>query len=193
MEHLIRVYGLPAVFFGVLLESAGVPVPGETMLIAASVLAAQGDLSLTLVIAVAAVAAIIGDNVGYWLGRTAGRRLLRRWGPVARYADKMLPPAERFFARHGGKAVFFARFITGIRVVGAIVAGLAGMDWWRFLLWNAAGGIVWATTVALAAYYLGRAVASTMDRYGVVGGAVVLAALAVLYGAVHGLRRWRAR
>lgn len=193
MEHLIRVYGLPAVFFGVLLESAGVPVPGETMLIAASVLAAQGDLSLTLVIAVAAVAAIIGDNVGYWLGRAAGRRLLRRWGPVARYADKMLPPAERFFVRHGGKAVFFARFITGIRVVGAMVAGLAGMDWWRFLLWNAAGGIVWATTVALAAYYLGRAVASTMDRYGVVGGAVVLAALAVLYGVVHGLRRWRAR
>lgn len=190
MNHLIAVYGLSAVFLAVMLESAGVPVPGETALIAASVLAAQGLLSLPLVIVVAAAAAIIGDNAGYWIGRAAGRRLLERWRPVARYTEKMLPPAERFFAHHGGKAVFLARFIPGLRVIGALVAGIAGMEWWRFLVWNMAGGMVWATSVALIAYGLGEAVASAVDRYGLIAGAVVIAAAAVLYALVHGLRRW---
>ncbi len=190
MNHLIAVYGLSAVFLAVMLESTGVPVPGETALIAASVLAAQGLLSLPLVIVVAAAAAIIGDNAGYWIGRAAGRRLLERWRPVARYTEKMLPPAERFFAHHGGKAVFLARFIPGLRVIGALVAGIAGMEWWRFLVWNVAGGMVWATSVALIAYGLGEAVASAVDRYGLIAGAVVIAAAAVLYALVHGLRRW---
>jgi len=192
VNHLIAVYGLSAVFLAVMLESAGVPVPGETALIAASVLAAQGLLSLPLVIVVAAAAAIIGDNAGYWIGRAAGRRLLERWRPVARYTEKMLPPAERFFAHHGGKAVFLARFIPGLRVIGALVAGIAGMEWWRFLVWNMAGGMVWATSVALIAYGLGEAVASAIGRYGLIAGAVVIAAAAVLYALVHGLRRWRA-
>ncbi len=102
----------------------------------------------------------------------------------------MLPPAERFFAHHGGKAVFLARFIPGLRVIGALVAGIAGMEWWRFLVWNVAGGMVWATSVALIAYGLGEAVASAVDRYGLIAGAVVIAAAAVLYALVHGLRRW---
>ena len=192
MNHLIAISGLSAVFLAVMLESAGLPVPGETALIAASVLAAQGLLSLPLVIVVAAAAAIIGDNAGYWIGRAAGRRLLERWRPVARYTDKMLPLAERFFSHHGGKAVFLARFIPGLRVIGALVAGIAGMEWWRFLAWNVAGGVVWATSVALIAYWLGETVASVIDRYGLIGGAVGIAAAAVLYGLVHGLRRWRA-
>src|SRR2546425_1245963 len=153
-----------------MLESTGVPVPGETALIAASVLAAQGLLSLPLVIVVAAAAAIIGDNAGYWIGRAAGRRLLERWRPVARYTEKMLPPAERFFAHHGGKAVFLARFIPGLRVIGALVAGIAGMEWWRFLVWNMAGGVVWATSVALIAYGLGEGVASAKSRDGLIAG-----------------------
>ena len=191
MNHLIAIYGLSAVFLAVMLESAGVPVPGETALIAASVLAAQGLLSLPLVILVAAAAAIIGDNAGYWIGRAAGRRLLERWRPVARYTEKMLPPAERFFAHHGGKAVFLARFIPGLRVIGALVAGIAGMEWWRFLVWNVAGGMVWATSVALIADGLGEAVASAIGPYGLIGGAVVIAAAALLYGLLHNLRRWR--
>jgi len=191
VNHLIAIYGLSAVFLAVMLESTGVPVPGETALIAASVLAAQGLLSLPLVIVVAAAAAIIGDNAGYWIGRAAGRRLLERWRPVARYTEKMLPPAERFFAHHGGKAVFLARFIPGLRVIGALVAGIAGMEWWRFLVWNMAGGMVWATSVALIAYGLGEAVARAIGRYGLIGGAVVIAAAALLYGLLHNLRRWR--
>ena len=108
MNHLTAIYGLAALFLAIMLESAGLPVPGETALIAASVLAAQGLLSLPLGIVVAATAAIIGDNAGYWIGRAAGRRLLECWRPVARYTDKMLPLAERFFSHHGGKAVFLA-------------------------------------------------------------------------------------
>ena len=192
MNHLVATYGLAALFLAVMLESAGMPVPGETALIAASVLAARGLVSLIAVIVVAAAAAIIGDNAGYWIGRAAGRRLLTRWRPIARYADKMLPPAERFFAHHGGKAVFLARFMPGLRVIGALVAGIAGMAWWRFLAWNVAGGVVWATSVALVAYGLGEAVASAIGRYGLIGGAAAIAAAVIFYGLAHGLRRWRA-
>src|SRR5438093_11734358 len=174
-----------------MLESAGLPVPGETALIAASVLAAQGLVSLPAVIVVAAAAAIIGDNAGYRIGRAAGRRLLTRWRPVARYTERMLPPAERFFAHHGGKAVFLARFMPGLRVIGALVAGIAGMARWRFLVWNVAGGVVWATSVALIAYCLGEAVASAMGRYGLIGGIGAIAAAAVFYGLADGLRRRR--
>src|SRR5437867_10922938 len=174
-----------------MLESAGLPVPGETALIAASVLAAQGLVSLPAVIVVAAAAAIIGDNAGYRIGRAAGRRLLTRWRPVARYTERMLPPAERFFAHHGGKAVFLARFMPGLRVIGALVAGIAGMARWRFLVWNVAGGVVWATSVALIAYWLGEAVASAMGRYGLIGGVGAIAAAAVFYGLAPGLRRLR--
>src|SRR2546426_5560385 len=191
VNHLIAIYGLSAVFLAVMLESTGVPVPGETALIAASVLAAQGLLSLPLVIVVAAAAAIIGDNAGYLIGRAAGRRLLERWRPIARYASKMLPPAERFYAHHGGKAVFLARFIPGLRVIGALVAGIAGMEWWRFLLWNVAGGMVWATSVALIAYGLGEAVARAIGRYGLIGGAGGIAAAAVVFWLFAHPRRWR--
>src|SRR3989449_8586760 len=191
VSHLISTYGLSALFLAVMLESAGMPVPGETALIAASVLAAQGLLSLPLVIVVAAAAAIIGHNAGYWIGRAAGRRLLERWRPVARYTEKMLPPAERFFAHHGGKAVFLARFIPGLRVIGALVAGIAGMEWWRFLVWNMAGGVVWATRVALISDCLGEAVASAIGRDGLVAGGGGIAAAAVLSAPVRAPRRLR--
>jgi len=89
------------------------------------------------------------------------------------------------------KAVFLARFMPGLRVIGALVAGIAGMARWRFLVWNVAGGVVWATSVALIAYCLGEAVASAMGRYGLIGGIGAIAAAAVFYGLAHGLRRWR--
>src|SRR5438034_7468422 len=98
------------------MESAGVPLPGETALIAAAILAERGNYSLVTVIVVAALAAIIGDNIGYWIGRKGGRKLLERWRPVAAYAERALPPSERFFERHGAKTVFFGRFIAVLRV-----------------------------------------------------------------------------
>ena len=164
------------------LESFGLPVPGETALIACGVLASQGSLSIVSVILVGIAAAIIGDNLGYWAARRGGRPLLERYRLTRGYAERYLPRSERFFARHGGKAVFFGRFVAVLRVTAAWVAGISHMSWWRFLAWNAAGGIVWATTIALVAYSLGDAAASALSRYGLyaAGGAVLLAALGFL-------------
>ena len=185
VEHLIEHYGLYFLFGIVCLESAGLWLPGETALIAAGVYAAKGHLSIAGVIVVAAAAAIIGDNIGYWLGREGGRRLLYRYAVLRRFAERVLPPAERFFERHGGKAVFLARFFGGVRVTGAWIAGITRMSWWRFLFWNAAGGIVWAVAVSLVAYYAGKAAADAIARYGVyaaiAGGLLVVFAIAALH------------
>ena len=186
VNHFVDHYGLAFLFTIVALESAGVWVPGETALIAAGVLASNGRLSIAAVIAVAAVGAILGDNVGYWIGRRYGRRILRRF----RWLDALLPRAERFFRRHGGKAVFLARFVAGVRVTGAWMAGISRMSWWRFLVWNAAGGIAWAAAVGLVAYYLGRAAADLIARYGLIGAGVV-AVLAIAGGVT--LHVWRQR
>ena len=185
MTHFIEHYGLWFLFAIVCLESAGLWLPGETALIAASVYAAKGHLSIAAVITVAAVAAIIGDNIGYWIGRKAARPLLYRYARVRRYADRVLPPAERFFRRHGGKAVFLARFFGGLRVTGAWMAGITRMQWWRFLFWNAAGGVVWAIAVGLLAYYAGKTAADALARYGIyaaiAGGLVLVAVIAALH------------
>jgi membrane protein DedA with SNARE-associated domain len=185
MAHFIQDYGLLFLFGIVCLESAGLWLPGETALIAAGVYASKGHLSIAGVIAVAAAAAILGDNIGYWLGREGGRRLLYRYALLQRFADRVLPPAERFFERHGGKAVFLARFFGGVRVTGAWMAGITRMTWWRFLFWNAAGGIVWAVAIGLLAFYAGKAAADALARYGVyaaiVGGLLLVAALVVLH------------
>jgi membrane protein DedA with SNARE-associated domain len=190
VTHFIANYGLLFLFGIVCLESAGLWVPGETALIAAGVYASKGNLSITAVIAVAAAGAVIGDNIGYWLGREGGRRLIERYRWMRRVADRLLPPAERFFARHGGKAVFLARFFGGVRVTGAWMAGITRMSWWRFLFWNAAGGIVWALAVGLVSFYAGRAVADSIARYGVYGG-IAVAVMFVL--AIATLHVWRRR
>jgi membrane protein DedA with SNARE-associated domain len=166
VTHLLISYGLLLLFAVVAAESAGVPLPGETALIAAAILGARGHYSIVEVIAVAAAAAIIGDNVGYWIGRIGGRALLERWGPIRRYAERALPPGERFFKKHGGKTVFIGRFVSVLRVTAAWLAGITHMPWWRFFLWNAAGGIVWATLVSLLAYYFGKAAADAVQTYG---------------------------
>lgn len=189
MTHFVEHYGLVFVFGIVCLESAGLWLPGETALIAAGVYASKGHLSIGGVVAVAAIGAIIGDNIGYWLGREGGRRLLYHYAFLTRFADRVMPPAERFFARHGGKAVFLARFFGGVRVTGAWMAGISRMNWWRFLGWNAAGGIVWALGVGLIAYYVGKAAADAISRYGVYGGIGAVVLLALALGTVHVWRR----
>jgi membrane protein DedA with SNARE-associated domain len=168
-------YGLAVVFVVVALESGGVPLPGETALVAAAILASQGHLAIGEVIAVGIAAAIIGDNLGYWGGRKLGRGVLQRYDVVRRFSDRVLPRAERFFKRHGGKAVFLARWTSGLRVAGAWIAGFAHMEWWRFFFWNAAGGIAWATAVSLVAYYFGRAAADAIGHYGLIAGGVLIA------------------
>jgi membrane protein DedA with SNARE-associated domain len=189
VTHFIQDYGLVFLFAIVCLESAGAWLPGETALITAAIYASNGHLSIVGVIAVAAAAAIIGDNIGYWLGREGGRRLLYRYGVLARLADRVLPPAERFFERHGGKAVFFARFFGGVRVTGAWMAGITRMSWWKFLGWNAAGGIVWAVGVGVIAFYGGHAAADVIEEYGLYGGIGVVVIVALGLVAFHFLRR----
>lgn len=176
VTHLLLSYGLILLFAAVAVESAGIPVPGETALIAAAVLATPKyhHYSLVAVISVAACGAILGDNVGYWLGRKGGRALLERWGPIARYAENALPPAERFFAKHGAKAVFFGRFIALLRVTSAWLAGISHMPWWRFLVWNAAGGILWAIGVSLLAYQFGKSAADAVSHYGLYAVAAIV-------------------
>jgi membrane protein DedA with SNARE-associated domain len=168
VTHFFIAHGLPLLFVVVMLESFGIPLPGETALIAFGVLASQGHHSIVTVIVLAAAGAIVGDNLGYWLiGRLGGRALFARWRWLNRYADRFLPAAERIMHRHGGKTVFFGRFIAILRFTAAWVAGLGRMPWWKFLFWNAAGGIAWATTVGLVSYYAGKAAADAIQRYGI--------------------------
>jgi membrane protein DedA with SNARE-associated domain len=162
-------------------ESAGIPVPGETALITAGVLAQRGKLSIELVIGLAAAAAIVGDNLGYLFGRKVGRHAFERAGRFEKQRRRALERADVFFDRHGAKAVFFGRWITGLRVWAAWLAGATHLPWRSFLLWNALGGIAWATTIGLAAYLLGSAAAKIAERFGTVAAVVVVVGGIVAY------------
>jgi membrane protein DedA with SNARE-associated domain len=178
MTHFFVAHGLPLLFVVVMLESFGLPLPGETALIAFGVLASQGHHSIVSVIVFAAAGAIIGDNLGYSLiGRLGGRALFVRWRWLNRYADTFLPKAERIMRRHGAKTVFFGRFIAILRFTAAWAAGIGRMPWWRFLFWNALGGIVWATAVGLVSYYSGRAAADAIQQYGLFAAGAVAVVL----------------
>ena len=170
--------GYPLLFVLVGAESAGALVPGETSLILAGALAGQGQLSLPLVIAVAATAAIVGDNTGYLIGRRGLRRLLDRPGRRSGRRQRLLARGEAFFRRRGSAAVFFGRWLPGLRVVASWLAGANRMPWRRFLLWNALGGIGWASTVGALAYLLGRSASGSLGAIGFVG--LAIAALVYL-------------
>ena len=159
-------------------ESAGLPLPGETALITAGGLVAAGHLSLPLVIAVAAAAAIVGDTIGYWLGRRGGRALLTRDGFGATHRRHAVKRADRFFARYGMATVFFGRWVPGVRIVAAVMAGAARMPWPRFAVANAAGAACWAATVATLAMLAGP------------GGAALLAAAGLALGGVTLVAAW---
>jgi membrane protein DedA with SNARE-associated domain len=158
--------GYGALFGLVFAESAGVPVPGETALLTAGVLAGAGQLALPVVIVVAAVAAILGDNLGYWLGRRGGRAVLVRRGPFKDHRMRALERGEAFFDRHGAKTIFVGRFVPGVRVVAAVVAGASAMPWRTFAVYNVAGAFFWATTVAGLAALVGPAGAATFAFVG---------------------------
>jgi membrane protein DedA with SNARE-associated domain len=174
VTHLVETFGYPLLFLVVTAESSGVPVPGETGLIAASVAASQGKLEIELVIAIAAVAAIVGDNIGYQIGRKGGRWLLERPGRFHSQRQQVLTTGEPFFERHGPKAVFFGRFLLGLRVWASWLAGATHMRWRSFFLWNAVGGICWATAIGLLAYFLGNAAGNAIQTFGLFGLAAVL-------------------
>jgi membrane protein DedA with SNARE-associated domain len=177
VEHLVQVFGYPLLFVIVMCESGGLPVPGETGLITAAVLASQGKLKVEAVIALAAAGAIVGDNIGYLIGRKGGRWLLQRPGPFHRQRQQVLATGQPFFERHGAKAVFFGRFVLGLRVWASWLAGATRMHWRSFVLWNALGGITWATTIGLIAYFLGHSAGNVIEAFGFFGLAAVLVAL----------------
>lgn len=186
MVHFFTHHGLPLLFLVVMLESFGLPLPGETALIFFGVLASQGNYSIVEVIAIATVAAIIGDNLGYWLiGRLGGRALFRKSKYLNRWADTRLPRLERIMQRHGGKTVFFGRFIAILRFTASWVAGLARMHWWKFLFFNAAGGIAWAIAVGLVAFYGGKAAADAIAKYGAYAAVVIVVVALVGWLGLH--------
>ncbi len=180
VEHLVEVFGYPLLFLIVMGESSGLPIPGETALIAAAAIASQGKLEIALVIPLAAAGAIVGDNIGYQIGRKGGRWLLERPGRLERQRREVLVRGEPFFERHGPKAVFLGRFILGLRVWASWLAGATHMRWQSFALWNALGGICWATAIGLLAYYLGSAAGSAVEAFGLYGLAAVLVAIAAV-------------
>jgi membrane protein DedA with SNARE-associated domain len=169
--------GYPVLFVLVMAESGGLPVPGETALIAGALLASQGRLKIELVIPIAAAAAIVGDNIGYLIGRKGGRWLLERPGRFHRQRLEVLATGEPFFERHGPKAVFFGRFVLGLRVWASWLAGATRMHWRSFFVWNALGGICWATGVGLLAYFLGNSASNAIQAFGLYGLAAFLVAV----------------
>jgi membrane protein DedA with SNARE-associated domain len=170
--------GYPALFLLVMAESGGIPLPGETALLTAAILASQGKLQIEFVIAAAALAAIVGDNIGYLIARRFGRTLLERPGLFERRRRQVLEIGDPFFARHGAKAVFFGRWILGLRTWASWLAGASGMSWRSFAVWNAAGGISWAATIGLIAYLVGSTATSAITALSLFGLLTVVLALA---------------
>jgi membrane protein DedA with SNARE-associated domain len=154
MLSLIERYGYLVVFLGVMLEGVGIPLPGETVLIAAGALAHRGFLTLWETIALGGLGAVMGGQVGYGVGRFGGRPFVLRWGRYVFITPERLGRTERFFERHGGRAIFLARFITGLRVFGALVAGMSRMSWGKFTLYSVLGGVVWAAAAVSLGYFL---------------------------------------
>src|SRR5581483_1531900 len=185
--HLVQTAGYPLLFVLVMSESSGVPVPGETALITGAVLASQGKLEIALVIGLAAAGAIVGDNIGYLIGRKGGRWILERPGAFHSQRRRVLAVGEPFFERHGPKAVYFGRFLLGLRVWASWLAGATRMHWRSFVLWNALGGISWAVAIGLIAYFLGHSASNAIEAFGIYG--LVAVALAVVSFLVMHRRR----
>jgi membrane protein DedA with SNARE-associated domain len=185
--------GYPVLAAVVAAEALGVPLPGETAVIFAGLAASAHRLNIVLVIVVASAAAIVGDNIGFQIGRRGGRALLERPGRFYEERQRVIAIGDPFFERHGPKAVFLGRWIAGLRIWASWLAGASAMSWRSFLLWNALGGISWATSVSLAAYFGGKGVEQVLSTIGVYGliaaGVLIIVGLAVL---VRHRRRRRA-
>jgi len=169
LQQVIAAYGYYAVGGFIGLESIGIPLPGEATLIAAATLAgATHALSIGLVVAVAAGGAIIGDSIGFWIGRGMGFRMFVRHGRRIGIGEGRIKLGQYLFRRHGAKVVFFGRFIAILRTLAALLAGINRMPWIRFLPFNAAGGIVWASVYGFGAFYFGKAIAHYAGPAGIV-------------------------
>jgi membrane protein DedA with SNARE-associated domain len=177
MDHVITSYGYLAIAVVIGIESMGIPLPGQTMLILAAMYAAKNpNLNIWLIVAAAAAGAIIGHNGGYWIGSRFGYPLLRRFGSRFGVSDRRIKLGQYLFATFGPWVVFFGRFVAPLRMLAAFLAGVNRMNWSLFMLANAAGGVLWALVFALSGYYLGKIVFEVQGTLGpiIVGGASIL-------------------
>jgi len=182
LVDLFARYGYAVVFAGVFLENTGLPVPGETALLAGAAMAHFGRLSLPWVVVTAVGGAVLGDNLGFFVGRRYGRALVERFGSRLGLTRARLRQFDRFFERHGGRTVFIARFVTGLRVFGALLAGASGLPWPTFIFYNAAGAIAWSTAIGIAGYslaYSWETLERWIGRSGLIALAVVGAVLVI--------------
>jgi len=192
LQPVLKHYGYLAVGGFVLLEDFGVPVPGEAILIAAAVFAGSGHMNIALVILVAVLGAIIGDNIGFAVGHFGGRPLVERFGRYVFLTPDRLDHAEEYFNKHGGKIVTIARFIEGLRQLNGFLAGIVGMHWAKFLAFNALGAVLWVCTWAGVGYLAGENIVeiyAAFDRYK----SYVIAALAVVFAILITRRVMRRR
>jgi membrane protein DedA with SNARE-associated domain len=192
LDGLLQQYGYGVIFLGVMLESIGLPLPGESLLIAAALYAGTTHhLDIYIMIPVAAAGAISGDQIGYFLGRWVGFRVLARWGHKIGLTDERLDLGRFLFRRYGGAVVFFGRFVAILRTFAAVLAGANRMPWHSFLLWNALGGIVWTSLYGFAAYFLGDVAKRISGPLGlvlaVIGAAALLSAFVFLKRNEHRL------
>jgi membrane protein DedA with SNARE-associated domain len=178
ITHLLITYGYLAIFLVIAVESMGLPVPGEMTLMAASIYAGTTHhLHMSLVIAAAIAGAIVGDNLGYVAGRKGGAHLVTRYGKYVRLDERKLRLAQYLFDRHGGKMVFFGRFLPILRIWAGFLAGMHAMPWRRFLLFNAAGGAAWATLMGMSAFAFGHTAARMGGKIGLGLAAVTMVAM----------------
>jgi membrane protein DedA with SNARE-associated domain len=188
LEH----YGIWAILLLVLIEDFGIPVPGETVLIAGAIFAGSGRLNIVAVGVVGFIAAVVGDNIGYSIGRFGGRRLVDRWGKYIFLTEERLDKAEAFFDRQGAKIITIARFIEGLRQANGIIAGITHMHWLRFLAFNALGAALWVGTWVSVGYFAGQHITAIYDAittyslYAAIAAVVLIAAWIV-----HRLRKRR--
>ena len=186
IEHYMLVYGYWAVFFGVMLENAGVPVPGETILLIAGYFASTGEFNIALVMIIAASGAVVGDNIGFAIGHHYGRGFLLRVGRFFFLTPKRLEHMENYFERHGNKTILVARFITGLRVFAALLAGASRkMPWRVFVLYNMAGAVLWSVLITTLGYLFGASLPLLVKWVGRSGTILLIAVI------VTGVIVWR--
>src|ERR1700682_2716918 len=179
---MLETFGYIAVFSFIAIESMAFPFPGETMLITAALYAGHTQrLGIVLVVAAAAAGAIIGDNIGFPIGHWGGYRLVRRYGRYIRLHEGRLKLGQYLFLKHGGKVVFFGRFVSILRAYAAFLAGTNRMPWWRFLVFNAAGGVVWASVFGFGAYAVGTQINNISRTSGIVFGILALFAIVAFF------------
>lgn len=190
VEQFVAHYGYWAVFVIVSLESAGLPLPGEITLMTASIVAGTShSLDIALVIAAASAGAVLGDNIGYWIGREFGFRLLLHHGPRVGIKERQLKLGQFLFLRHGGKVVFFGRLVAVLRVLAALLAGINRMPWGHFLVCNVAGGVLWAILYGGGGYLLGRKVQEITGPVGFLALATGVVVVILLLRYIHGHQR----